>query len=694
MSGSEVGVLGRAMPGETKRWWRRVGVAAALAVSVVLCAVANHARFSALFDHDGIANVSAILGGLAHPDLSGEFTGRVGVLAFQSLLIGGFGTVLATVLGFGLAYFAAHIPALPDPPGVRFLPSAVRAAIRQGARLTLGFFRTIPDLVWAYLFVRILGLGPGPGVLAIAISTAGSVGKLFAELAESVDPRPVRSLAASGAGRFGQFFYGVLPQVRKQWVAYVLYRVECSVRSASILGVVGAGGLGTEIALDVRYFEYDKLATTLLAVLAYVILLEVLSGMLRRRSMWWSTGLAAATSIAAIAFLDIPWRELVSPSSLSESWRFAVGFSHPSPGLYGKAFWLALQTLTMAWCATGLAFVFAVVLSPLASATLTVRNYLDDGYKGRGMRRALSWALMLGARLVLQVGRALPELTLALVFVVWVGPGPLAGILAIAVHTVGVLGRLYLDSFELVEPEPVAALEGIGSGRVASWIYGVLPQAAPRVMAYTLYRFEVAVRATAIVGFVGAGGIGDLLYTAISLFHMGDLVVVLLVLLAVVFAADYVGDRVRVRILRGPMVEPDVVMPLILDDVDASLIDPSVRRRKRRRMEVSQIVRYRVANRAVEPFNESFVTSRLLNLSPMGMFICSETPYGVGTNLEVELFIPDGSHPRVTCRVVSVRDAGQGEAAGMGVKFLDLDASTRASIMDMVARGNTMYARR
>jgi phosphonate transport system permease protein len=669
-------------------------VVLALAISVALCAAANHARFSALFDHDGIANVSAVLSGLAHPDLSSDFVTRVAGLAFQSLLIGGFGTVLATVLGFGLAYFAAHIPALPDPPGVRFLPTAVRAAIRQSARLTLGFFRTIPDLVWAYLFVRILGLGPGPGVLAIAVSTGGSIGKLFAELAESVDPRPVRSLAAAGAGRFGQFFYGVLPQVRKQWVAYVLYRVECSVRSASILGVVGAGGLGTEIALDVRYFEYDKLATTLFAVLAFVIALEVLSGVLRRRSMWWTTGIAAATSLAALVFLDIPWRDLVTPSSLAQSWSFAIGFGHPSPGLSGRAFWLALQTLTMAWCATGIAFLFAVFLSPLASATLTVRNYLEDGYRTRGVGRVLSWALLLGARMVLQIGRALPELTLALVFVVWVGPGPLAGILAIAVHTVGVLGRLYLDSFELVEPEPVAALESIGSGRVASWLYGVLPQAAPRLMAYTLYRFEVAVRATAIVGFVGAGGIGDLLYTSISLFHMGDLVVVLGVLLAVVFAADVVGDRVRVRILRGPLVEPDVVMPLILDDLDSSAADPSVRRRKRRRMEVSQIVRYRLANRSVEPFNESFVTSRLLNLSPMGMFICSETPFGVGTNVEVELFIPDGSHPRVTCKVVSVRAAGEGEAAGMGVKFLDIDAVTRASIVDMVARGNTMYARR
>jgi phosphonate transport system permease protein len=157
--------------------------------------------------------------------------------------------------------------------------------------------------------------------------------------------------------------------------------------------------------------------------------------------------------------------------------------------------------------------------------------------------------MLLVARLVLQVCRAMPELTLALVFVVWVGPGPFAGVLAVGLHTVGVLGRLYTDVYEEVEPGPVGALESTGASRFGIWIYGVVPQVSARILAFTLYRFEVNVRVTAMVGFVGAGGIGDAIHTAISLFHTADLILLLAVILGVVTLMDAAGDRLRFRIL-------------------------------------------------------------------------------------------------------------------------------------------------
>jgi len=153
---------------------------------------------------------------------------------------------------------------------------------------------------------------------------------------------------------------------------------------------------------------------------------------------------------------------------------------------------------------------------------------------------------------VLQVTRVIPELTLALVFVVWVGGGPLAGIMAIAMHNIGVMGRLFADVFEEVEPGPPAVLQAQGAGTLATFLFGVLPQVKARLAAFTLYRFEVNVRATAMVGFVGAGGIGDALNTAISLFHMRDLTLLLLTMLALVAIVDAVGDKVRARILSAP----------------------------------------------------------------------------------------------------------------------------------------------
>jgi phosphonate transport system permease protein len=157
----------------------------------------------------------------------------------------------------------------------------------------------------------------------------------------------------------------------------------------------------------------------------------------------------------------------------------------------------------------------------------------------------LKWA----SRAVLQLTRVMPELTLALVFVVWVGGGPLAGMLAIAVHNMGVMGRLYSDVLEEVEPGPPGALQAQGAGTLATFLFGVLPQVKARLAALTLYRFEVNVRATAMVGFVGAGGIGDALNTAISLFHLRDLTLLLLTMLLLISVVDAIGDRVRSRIL-------------------------------------------------------------------------------------------------------------------------------------------------
>jgi phosphonate transport system permease protein len=193
--------------------------------------------------------------------------------------------------------------------------------------------------------------------------------------------------------------------------------------------------------------------------------------------------------------------------------------------------------------------VVAFVVAPLATRALLTGSYLVAPPPRRGAGRLVPWLISGLARIAFQVCRAMPELTLALLFVMWVGPGPFAGVLAISVHTVGVLGRLYTDVYDEVERGPVGALEGAGSGRFGVWLFAVVPQVVPRVLAFTLYRFEVNIRMTAMLGFVGAGGIGDRLHTAINLFQVTDLVALLAVLIAVVTVVDFAGDRLRFWIL-------------------------------------------------------------------------------------------------------------------------------------------------
>jgi phosphonate transport system permease protein len=526
----------------------RFGLTAALLVSVVVAAHFSQARPGLLIDQEGLSNAANIFSSLFHPNLSSEFLERIVFLSFESLFMGLLGTLLGVLLGVGLAVIGARLPNLPDPPGRTNPVTQLLVNVAQtAARLLLIFFRAIPDVIWAYLFVMFLGLGPGPAVFAIALATSGIVGKLFAELAEAVDARLVHCIRATGTGHWGTWWHCVLPQVKRQWIAYALFRMECNIRSGSILGVVGAGGLGSEIALSIRYFEYDKLATALIAILVFVIVLEFVSAILRQKPLRWSLLFAVVGGAVSIAYLNIPWPEMFSfPLGAAFGGdRFSTSWN-----LLSTAFSLSLETLFIAWCATLVAALFAFVLAPVATRHLVTGSYVVNVHPKRGLEKARAWFALSAARFLMQLFRAMPELTFALIFVVWVGPGPFAGVLAIAAHTFGVLGRLYTDVYEEVEHPPPAALQSAGVGALGVWLFAVLPQVFPRLMAFTLYRFEVNVRVTATVGFVGAGGIGDAIHSAISLFHFADLAVLIGVMLAVVIVVDYLGSKARLRILR------------------------------------------------------------------------------------------------------------------------------------------------
>ena len=531
-----------------------------VALSVIVTAHLSGVRLGPLLDADGARSAGEILRGFAHPDLGAELLARIARLALDSLLIGVLATALGALIGVALAALCVRVPALEEAPDRAHYREALGAAVRLVVRGGLAFFRSVPDIVWALLFVRMLGLGPGPAVLAIAITTGAIFGKLFSELAEAVEPESIRALRRIGVGRLGILLHGVLPQVWPQWVGYAFYRLECSVRSASILGIVGAGGLGTEIALDLRYLEYDKLATALLAVIVLMIAIDVASWWLRRRPFRYTAWLAAGGSALALVRLDIPWSQLTT--NLIPSWLTDPGGA-ATPAFVLEAIKLAAQTVAMAWCATWGAAAVAIAAAPLAATTLSLRGYRAGALRGRGrLARAAAWGSFALLRGGMQACRAMPELTLALLFVVWVGPGPFAGVLAIGVHTIGVFGRLYSDVYEEADPASLGALEATGASRLAIWLHGVLPQTAPRLLAFTLYRFDVNVRMTAMLGFVGAGGIGDSIDTAISLFHGADLVLLLAVLFATVATLDVFGDRIRRQILssrfraRGPLTAP------------------------------------------------------------------------------------------------------------------------------------------
>ena len=155
--------------------------------------------------------------------------------------------------------------------------------IQQPVRRVLDILRSVPDLVIGVLFVTATGLGPFAGVMAIAVNTGGVLGKLFAEAVEAIDKGPVEGVRATGAVKLQEVVWGVIPQVAPLWTSYALYRFESSSRSATVLGLIGAGGVGQVLLDSVNAFQYDQTGCIVLVIVVAVSLIDLLSQIIRTR---------------------------------------------------------------------------------------------------------------------------------------------------------------------------------------------------------------------------------------------------------------------------------------------------------------------------------------------------------------------------------------------------------------------------
>lgn len=188
----------------------------------------------------------------------------------DTVLMAYVGTLLGCLGGFALGLLSAA--------------NIVRSApLRWGVKRALEFCRTVPEVVFALIFVIAFGLGPLPGVLAIAIHTLGAQGKLFSEIVENIDMKPVEAATAAGASWAGMARFAVVPQVLPGFLSYALLRFEVNVRGAAVLGFVGAGGIGQDLVEAVRKFYYNDVAALLVLIILTVTLIDAGTGWLRRR---------------------------------------------------------------------------------------------------------------------------------------------------------------------------------------------------------------------------------------------------------------------------------------------------------------------------------------------------------------------------------------------------------------------------
>jgi phosphonate transport system permease protein len=224
--------------------------------------------------------MGSFLAGFVPPATSPEFLALLRTATLETLAMATAGIALAFVIAVPLALASTGALAVSRiGPG----PGRRRGAVgRHAARGALTLLRALPEVLWALMFVRALGLGAAAGVLALAVTYGGMLGKVYAEILESVDTRPARALLEAGSGRLAAFAYGLLPNAAQELASYTVYRWECAVRASVVMGFVGAGGLGQLMDQSMKMLAGGEASTILLTFLLLVLAADGLSAALRR----------------------------------------------------------------------------------------------------------------------------------------------------------------------------------------------------------------------------------------------------------------------------------------------------------------------------------------------------------------------------------------------------------------------------
>lgn len=500
---------------------------AAVAALIILWPLFHSAqvRPGTLFDPANLKVIGHFLAAFLPPETGREFLGFLGQATLETLAIATAGMALAGLLAVPLAYLASSA-------------GRERPTLNPLTRSLLTVLRGVPELVWALVFVRVFGLGPAAGVLALGLTYGGMLAKVYAEILESVDAAPAQALRRSGASRPLAILYGLLPQAARELASYTVYRWECAIRASVVMGFVGAGGLGQLMDQAMKMLNGGEAASILLCFMALVFAADGLSGWLRRAletppaeraSPFGASSLSLlAGSLLAVAasfrLLDIGFGALFTGEALATIGEFVAGFFPPDLsaewlGRVAKGVW---ETLAIS--------VVGTLLAAVAGLLLALPRWRPP------------------CSFLLNSLRSVPELVWATITALAVGLGPFAGALALALHTTGVLGRLYSEALDNAPAAPGRALHLAGAPGGLAFLYGTLPGAAPQLIAYTLYRWEMNIRMAAILGFVGAGGLGQLLYFELSLFHHAQASTVIIAMLLLSIAVDQGSALLRRRL--------------------------------------------------------------------------------------------------------------------------------------------------
>ncbi|CAN1495069.1 ABC transporter, permease PhnE/PtxC [Microbacteriaceae bacterium] len=483
-------------------------------------------------------------------------------LTLETLWMAVLGTFLAMLLSIPLAFLAAS----------NTTPHPTAYAIARGI---IVFCRAVPDLLFALIFVRALSIGPLPGILALAFHSIGMIGKLLADAIEQTDKQPREAVNSVGASRLQSIVTTIIPQITPTIISVGLFRLDINLRSSTVLGLVGAGGVGLLLKETLGQLAYSEALGVVVVIFLFILAMEALAAAVRAtvlKGELEDSQSSQATVIDKASALIKPGQQRVN-SRVLPPWtkeRIAktgyaalflslliIGYLSVEVDLFKLVVsffdifvftfrmfppdfvtaWPQIvdgmvETLAIAAVSTVLGSLSSIPLGFLAARNVTVNKIV-----------------LYISRVILVIVRGIPELILAIIFVAALGLGPVAGIFALSIGTAGFLAKLIADSIEEIDPAPREAVRATGANRIQELFVAVIPQVMPALISQLLYTFDINIRSSAILGIVGGGGIGFLLFNSMKVLALDTTAAIVISIFVLVYAVELLAGYVRRQVI-------------------------------------------------------------------------------------------------------------------------------------------------
>lgn len=463
----------------------------------------------------------------------------------ETIALGLMATIFSTLLAVPLSFLAARNVMGKVPGGV---------VIYYVMRTILNIVRAVDTVVWGLLVIVWVGLGTFAGVIALTIHSMAALAKLYSEEIEHIDPGPVEAITASGGNFLQVIRYAIIPQIIPSFLGYTLLRWDINMRSATVVGFVAGGGIGYFVLETIRMGGYQQYAAALWAVAVVIILVDYISERWRdrilqdtpkeekKKTRWSKLKTSFYILLGAIALIycwnitDINLKDLFNPGPnfgqiLKDFLTFDLRLD-----LVDSVSKQMVITVLQAFLSTTLGAIFAIPASFLAAKNLTGKSKLSI------------WLYYL-TRSSFNVLRSIEALLYAAIFVFWVGIGPFAGMMALAVTTFALIGKLFSEAIENIENGPIEAVNSTGANRLQLIVYAIFPQIFPPFLSYLIYQWDINIRMATIIGFAGGGGIGLTLSTYFGSLQYHKAGTVILFIVAVVALMDLASAKLRQKFI-------------------------------------------------------------------------------------------------------------------------------------------------